>query len=100
MRRDRSRTKLPAGVFQEDEGGDRRTRFVWRPRRGCAKTNLDQSSGGAAIVALIGYMAADGTTQAVWAAGANLEAQGGIDDAAAEAGGLGEGGFGEGDFGA
>lgn len=52
VRKDASRTSLPAGFFQEDEGSDRYKRGTWRRRRGMRHSSLAKQTN--AVTALIG----------------------------------------------
>ena len=51
--KDFAATKLPPGLFQEDQGGDRYKIGSWRRRRGMRHT--DQAKLSAAVVTLIGF---------------------------------------------
>jgi len=64
-----------------------------------ARTSLSQSTGGNAILALVGFEGVDGTVHTAWGSGTILEAESGLQGQLEEEAGFGEGGFGEDGFG-
>ena len=91
--------KLPAQLFQEDVGGDRYYRGVWRRRRGMRHT--DQAKFSNPVLGIIGMDAPGSDYPVMFIEGTNLQGFSNVatQDDTSDEGGFGETEFGEGGFG-